>query len=116
MARHAHIGRLTERITFQRYTLTPDGGGGFERSDEPADIGPSPKSWAEVIDKGGREQFEDGQTDAVASVVFRIRYRSDILESDVILYKGALYQIRHIPREGSRHRFIYITTDRGVPA
>lgn len=107
-----NIGKLDERITFRRKSLTPDGMGGQDAAE--ANIPTTPTVWAQVTNMSGTENFTEQRMEATARMLFRIRYRSDIQESDIILWRGKLHNIRHIDDQGPRQRFLTITTDQGV--
>lgn len=106
------IGKLDQRITFQRATFTPDGGGGMVRAW--ADLTQTPKVWAHVKAKGGREGLTEGRINATFVVVFAIRERADLSEADRIIWNGETYNIRGILRQGSRVQYLQIEAERGV--
>ncbi|MFP1646116.1 phage head closure protein [Pontitalea aquivivens] len=105
-------GKLDQRITFQRYSETPDGGGGVTRAW--ADLAALPTVWAHVKARAGREAVTEGRMAASFSVFFTIYHRDDITERDRIIWGGTPYNIRGILREGSGQRLLVIEAERGV--
>lgn len=108
----ARPGKLDQRVTFQAYTITSDGGGGQTKTW--ADIASAPTVWAHVRSGSGKEQFEEDRTNATGMTVFVIRNRSDIDERMRIVWGGDNHNIRHIARAGSREMYLTITAERGV--
>lgn len=106
------IGSLDQRITFQRETRTPDGGGGY--SVDWAPLVTDPTVWAEVFPGGGGEGERDGAVNATALYVFQIRNRTDLSELDRIIWNGEPYNIRRIARRGGREMYLTIEAERGV--
>jgi SPP1 family predicted phage head-tail adaptor len=105
-------GNLDQRITFQRRTETPDGGGGTTRTW--ANLPSTPTVWANVKAKGGRESLMEGRVNATFVVVFTIRQRSELTELDRIIWNGEAYNIRGILRQGTRVQYMQIEAERGV--
>ncbi len=105
-------GRLSERITLQRMTETPDGIGGSTKSW--ADFSQAPNVWADVVSKAGRESISDDRMNATFTVLFTIYNRSDVTELDRILWNGTPYNIRGIRRNGWTELKLVIEAERGV--
>ena len=105
-------GTLDQQITLQRFTRTPDGGGGF--TEAWADFVTDATPWANVKAKGGREGMTEGRTTATFVVVFTIYNRADVTELDRIMWGGIAYNIRGILREGGRQLMLKIEAERGV--
>jgi len=59
--------------------------------------------WAEKLDVRGREFFAAGGTQAELATRFRIRYRSDVLQTDRVVSDGRSYDISYIGRIGRKH-------------
>ena len=98
------------RIRFERATRSPDGAGGTRKVWAALDW--RPEVWARVRAGGGGESFEGGRVNATATVVFRLRRRSDLTPLDRILWQGVAYNIRALlPAAGS---FMDIEAERGV--
>ena len=106
------IGRLDQMITLQRLVKTPDGAGGYAESW--ANLPRDPCPWAKVTAKSGRESMVEGRMAAQFTVLFEIYNRSDLVETDRILWDGATYNIRGIRREGGRRLMLVIEAERGV--
>lgn len=106
------IADLDQRVTLQRYAETPDGGGGLTR--QWANLAQTPTVWAHVKAKSGREGLTEGRINATFVVVFTIRQRSDLFETDRIIWNGETYNIRGILRQGSRVQYLQIEAERGV--
>ena len=103
-------GELDKVITIQREVKTPDGMGGntVTLTDVVADLR------AHVRPKTGGERAAYDSVEASAMYLFVVRYRSDILESDRILWDGKYYNIRAIMDRGSRANYLEIDAQRGV--
>lgn len=106
------IGRMDQRITLQRLVKTPDGAGGYRESWANYETNACP--WAKVMAKSGRESMVEGRIAAQFTVLFEIYNRSDVVETDRILWQGTAYNIRGIRREGVRPLTLVIETERGV--
>lgn len=105
-------GAKDQQITLQRFTRTPDGGGGF--TEAWANYATDAIPWANVKAKGGREGLTEGRTTATFVVVFTIYNRADVTELDRIIWNGVAYNIRGILREGGRNLDLMIEAERGV--
>lgn len=105
-------GALDQLVTFQRFTRTADGGGGF--TEAWADLPLNATVWANARAKSGRESMTDGQTAATFVVVFTVYNRDDVTELDRIVWEGVNYNIRGILREGGRALMLKIEAERGV--
>lgn len=106
------IGRMDQRITLQRLVKTPDGAGGYAESW--ANYATNPCPWAKVTARAGRESMVEGRMAAQFTVLFEIYNRSDVVETDRILWDGVPYNIRGIRREGGRKLRLVIEAERGV--
>jgi head-tail adaptor len=58
------------------------------------------------------ERFD--RVNASAMYLFVIRYRTDVEESDRILWKGEFYNIRYIAQGTGRALYLEIDAERGV--
>ena len=105
-------GHMDQRITLQRKVLTPDGAGGTAMSW--VDYASNARPWAHVQAKAGRESMTEGRMAAQFTVLFIIYNRSDVTETDRILWNGEAYNIRGIRREGGRDLRLVIEAERGV--
>lgn len=106
------IGRMDQRIAFQRQVDAPDGVGGVTRSWTDLVVGAS--VWASVIAKAGREGLVEGRTNATFVVLFTVHNRDDLSELDRIIWNGEAYNIRNLRREGGRKLRLVIEAERGV--
>jgi len=91
-------GALDQLITIKRETRTSDGMGGdtVALTDVAADL------WAHVRPRRGRELATHDRVEAPAMYLFKIRNRSDIKNTDRIVWNGATYNIREVLTEGTR--------------
>lgn len=105
-------GHMDQRITLQRLVKVPDGAGGYAESWSNLPSDPFP--WAKVTAKAGRESMVEGRIAAQFTVLFEIYNRSDLVETDRILWDGTAYNIRGIRREGGRRLRLVIEAERGV--
>lgn len=100
---------LKHKIEILRLVEAPDSLGGFTTS------WVSVKSkWAKVKPMSGRELIHADKIDATAASTFVVRFDSDILESDKILFKSREYNIRSIVNVEEDDRFLSILGERGV--
>ena len=106
------IGKLDQRITLQRFAETPDGIGGVTRAW--ADLSVTPKVWAHVKPRVGREGMESGRVNASLLATFTIRHREDVSELDRIVWKGEAWNIRRIMRVSQRQQYLEVDAERGV--
>lgn len=106
------IGNLDQRITFQRFSVTPDGIGGT--TEAWADIATSPTVWAKVTPRIGKEAMVEGRMNASAMATFTIRYREDITELDRLIWRGEAWNIRRVMRVSQRGLYLEIDAERGV--
>ena len=102
-------GELDQRITIKRETLTTDNMGGSTTTD--TDVA---SVWAHVRPRSGRELGIHDKVEAPAMYLFVIRYRSDLLENDRIVWDGQEYNIRVIRSKGGRKLYLEIDAERGV--
>lgn len=105
-------GKLNERITFQAYTETSDGGGGTTKGW--ANIATNPTIWCEVVAKSGKESVISDRITATMVTIFRIRNRSDLNETMRISWRGSFYNIRAVRREGHRGQYLTVEAERGA--
>lgn len=105
----AGAGSLDQRVTIERVSDTPDGGGGLVRGwVSIATV------WAGVASRAVGEREVEGRQTAVFVAMFTIRNRSDIRETDRLVWGGETYNIRGIHREGARPRYLRVDAERGV--
>ncbi|MGK7753776.1 phage head closure protein [Roseovarius sp. C03] len=97
------IGRLDQKITLQRATRTPDGGGGKVVSW--ADLPEDPRPFAKVELRGSDETDRASGAVARQRARFTIRARSDIKATDRILWGGYVWNIHATGRPVARARY-----------
>lgn len=101
-------GELTERITIQGETRTPDGYGGY--TVEWTDVA---TVWARVVPLRGREQIEAQQLGA--SQMYRVTIRNRAVDpAQRIMWRGRVLNIREAPEVGSRALYKEILAEGGV--
>jgi len=106
------IGRMDQRITFQRAADVSDGAGGFIRTW--ADVATNPTVWADVKAKSGSEALVNGRMTASLVTIFTVWNRSDLSELDRIIWNGEAYNIRGILRFGGATLRLQIEAERGA--
>jgi SPP1 family predicted phage head-tail adaptor len=104
-----HPGEMNERVQIIRETRTSDGAGGQTLS-----LTTLASVWAHVRPRSGREMERFDRVNASAMYLFVIRYRTDVEESDRILWKGEFYNIRYIAQGTGRALYLEIDAERGV--
>lgn len=108
----AKIGRLDQRITFQSNTATADGMGGSVQAW--GNVASVPTVWAQVVPKAAAERDSNDEINADGLYEFTVRNRSDISETDRIVWGGVNFNIRGIYRTGTRSLYLRIDAERGV--
>ena len=106
------IGRMDQRITFQRLVEVQDGIGGVTKRWQEFEA--DPVVWAEVKVRPGREVMVEGRMTAQSPTTFKVWHRSDVNELDRIIWQGSAYQIRNILRHGGRALTLEIDAERGA--
>ncbi len=90
-------GQLDRRIALQRKTETASALG------QPGEAWTTYATvWARKIEKSVRDVFTSDQMQANRSVVFRIRYRSGVSDTDTVLFEGQRFEVRGISEYGRR--------------
>jgi SPP1 family predicted phage head-tail adaptor len=101
-------GELDQRVTFRREQQTSDGMGGQSKT-----WGDVATVWAHVRPMSGREREHADRLNAEANYLIVIRYRTDIDETDVAVWKGRQFNLR-FNKDRARSRFLEIEAERGV--
>lgn len=104
-----HPGEMNERIQIIRETRASDGAGG-----QTLTLSTLASVWAHVRPRSGREMERFDRINASAMYLFVIRYRTDVEESDRILWKGEFYNVRYIAQGTGRNLYLEIDAERGV--
>ena len=102
-------GELDQKLQVLRLVKVEDEGGGFE-TEETVFI---PSLWAKIKPNSGGENYEYDRVNDVETVTFVIRYREDILSTDVIVWRGTKFNIRLIPSVNFRSTWLEITAEKG---
>lgn len=102
-------GELDQKIQILRLIKVEDGYGGFE-TEESVFI---PSLWAKIKPNSGGETYAYEQVTEVETVTFVIRYREDILQTDIIVWRGVKFNIRNIPSINFRSTWLEITAEKG---
>ena len=103
------IGARRNKISLQRRTRVDDGyGGGDNVWTEYASV------WGNITQASGGEKLHGMQLENPVTHKIKIRYRTDVLGSDRIVYKGRNFNIRSSPDQDERRRFIIIKAEEGV--
>jgi SPP1 family predicted phage head-tail adaptor len=90
---------LTRRVRIERQVVTHDAAGGDVISYVlRAEVN------AAVLQTRGREAFLSAQVVPTADIEFRIRWRSDVVETDRVVYEGKNYNIQYLAEMGRRRR------------
>ena len=103
------IGKLGERIVIEQATLAADGYGGQVKT-----WATLATVWANVASKSGNERFSEDRTNAFGMYSFTIRTRLDVNEAMRIVWRGEVYDIRHIARAGYGPQYMTLDAERGV--
>jgi len=102
-------GELDQRVTITRESLAGDGmGGSVLTTSAVATV------WAHVRPKSSRERVHSERLGGESTYLFVLRYRSDIRESDRLVWGGVSYNIRGINTRGGRELYIELDAERGV--
>lgn len=102
-------GQLDQRISLQRKSRVRDGAGGAtETWTEYAEV------YAMVRPMTGRERQNAERAEALSDYVVVIRYRSGILPSDRIEWRGRKLNIRFIRNQGPRTSWLEIEAEMGA--
>lgn len=102
-------GKLDQRITIERQTLTSDGMGG-----QTVAWNALTTTWAQVEPLAGNENGYGQQVQASNMVRFTIRYREDLQMTDRVSWAGDYYNLRALPPPSTRRMYRDIEAERGV--
>jgi SPP1 family predicted phage head-tail adaptor len=92
-----NAAKLDRRISIYRPIKTQNSYGEITYADSLLAV-----VYAQVVPIGGRETFMASQIVPEAKFKIVIRYRSDLLTSDKIVFDGTAYDIAHIAEIGRR--------------
>ena len=103
--RKSRIGRLSNIITIQAATLTPDGAGGnTEVWVNASDV------WAEALPARSYRDIDAQQSKVFADVVFRVREQTSVSKKNRVLYDGRVCVIEGIRDWEQDREFKFIDT------
>lgn len=91
-------GKLDRQISLLHYSQTKDSAGGIVES-----YSSYATVWASVQDLRGSQMFAAQQVNSAITTKFRIRYRTDVLATDRIEWKGRQFDIVGAPIELGRN-------------
>ncbi len=99
-------GDLTERITFQSRAAGQDTLG--QSNGAWSAISVAPSMWAMVRAGATRDDLAEGQAQLVTEVEFHVRFRSDLLPTMRIVWRGEPHEMMGEPidPDGGRHRLV----------
>ena len=104
-------GKLKEPITFQRKTLTSDGAGGMTQSW--ATVSGAPTR-AYVVPVSGSERYASDRVEAVVRLRLVVRYTNTLRETDRVLIRNRLHNIRFIDNLEFANKWLQVDVDGGV--
>jgi len=97
-------GKLNRRLALQSNTPSQDSYG--DTIESWSLIG---NVWAEMVSAKGSEKFTGQQDAGFDTVVWRIRYRSDLDNLDRVVFESQNYDILGVNEEGYKTNLILIT-------
>ena len=106
-----YSGKLKEPITFQRKTLTSDGAGGMTQSW--ATVSGAPTR-AYVVPVSGSERYASDRVEAVVRLRLVVRYTNTLRETDRVLIRNRLHNIRFIDNLEFANKWLQVDVDGGV--
>jgi SPP1 family predicted phage head-tail adaptor len=89
----------SRQIRIERKVSTPDAHGG-----EATSYALRVTAWAQVMHLRGREALLAAQMVPAADIEFRIRWRTDVVETDRVVYGGQAYDIQYLAEMGRQRR------------
>ena len=104
-----YSGKLRNRITIERLTLTPDGIGG---NAETWVVNKSLKAY--IKPTSGSETLHSQRLEARLTHKVYIRYVTDIINTDRVVFNGRNFQIRAIINIEERNKWIELSCEEGV--
>lgn len=103
-------GKLDKRITLKHVTLAQGSTGEMTKTETAyATV------WAQLLEQRLSEVFASGADQASRTRVFRVRKRADVLETDIVTYKGVDHEVTGL-REVERSYLDIITNRTGNSA
>lgn len=103
------VGKLRERIELKRKTLADDGAGGA--TETPTTYA---TVWAEVMPMTGRERERSMRAEASSDYVITIRFRDDVVEGDIIAWRGREMNIRFVRDAGAHPQYLVLEAEKGA--
>jgi len=102
-------GKLRHTVELQRKARTDDGLGGFD-----IEWSTYATAKAYVETKPGKEVVIGDRLEASQVIRATIRYRSDVDETDRVIYKGKAHNIRSVSNLEGRDKWLLLDMERGV--
>lgn len=112
MATRTRAGRMRDRVTFQRFSRTSDGGGGYTQSW--TDI---VTVWGQLDLERGRERVAADRVESDLAGILRVRSSTEVeavTTADRVSVLGEYYQIRSIANVDRKADYIEMVVERGV--
>lgn len=104
------IGELDQLIDIKRKTLASDGMGGQTVTITNV----AQNVWCKPRALSGKEVLKYDQMTASSMTAFVMRYRTDVLPADYLVWNSENYNIRYIAPASERDLYIVIEAERGV--
>ncbi len=108
-----HAGMLTETVTFQRPTKSPDGSGGYTTTFSTISTAPTA---GHIKATSGMERWASDRVEAVSKYKLTVRYFSGLKESDTVTIRTRRHNIRFINNIEFKDKWLEIDLDLGVVA
>lgn len=104
-------GKLDRRIQIKSSTSAPDAYG------EPIPTETTLATvWAFLMEQRPSEVFNAGSDQPLEQVIFQVRYRTDITQSMVVVYKSNRFEIKGIKEVGRDNRLNLVCERQGASA
>jgi SPP1 family predicted phage head-tail adaptor len=100
------ISKLTQRVTLEAQTLTPDGGGGYAASWDAFAL-----VWAAIEPLSGADVYGPDASEARVRYRLTIRRRSDVIAGMRVNANGRVFEIRALQDDGARSQFLTLLTE-----
>lgn len=70
--------------------------------------------WASIAHKSGLETIKSGADISIVQASIRIRYREDVTAAMRVVYRNAIYDIRAVLRDVTRHEYCDLICEQGA--
>lgn len=95
------LKELSKRLDIKSIERESDGAGGF--IEQPVTI---VTVWGDIKGLSGKEQWQAYQKESEVTIKIRIRYRKDIDRTNIVEYKGRIFEIQYIINENEENKFL----------